>query len=112
MRDELYVLLHSARDLRAARLIEKGRAKCFVDALDAYLESASAKALAAKIGCSPQFVCDVRHGRRGISDPQLNRLIVAIKDEFDGAEIGDEVVLELCEMTREEIDTLPEFDGW
>lgn len=33
-------------------------------------------------------------------------------DEFDGAETGDRVELELCEMAQEELDALPEFDGW
>lgn len=33
-------------------------------------------------------------------------------DELDGAEIGEKVVMELCEMTDEEINALPEFEGW
>ena len=33
-------------------------------------------------------------------------------DEFDGAELGERVTLELCEMTEAELDALPEFGGW
>jgi hypothetical protein len=33
-------------------------------------------------------------------------------DEFDGAEPGEKVVLELCEFTQAEIDAMPEFAGW
>jgi hypothetical protein len=33
-------------------------------------------------------------------------------DEFAGAEIGEKLQLEYIEMTREEIDALPEFGGW
>ena len=33
-------------------------------------------------------------------------------DEFDGAEIGERIVLELCEFTQAEIDAMPEFEGW
>ncbi len=33
-------------------------------------------------------------------------------DEFDGAEVGEQIVLEYCEMTREELDKIPEFTGW
>lgn len=32
--------------------------------------------------------------------------------EFDGAEIGEKIEIELCEMTQEEIDAMPEFEGW
>lgn len=33
-------------------------------------------------------------------------------DEFDGAEVGERIVLELCELTRDEILAMPEFEGW
>lgn len=33
-------------------------------------------------------------------------------DEFDGAEVGEQIVLEYCEMTREELNAIPEFTGW
>ena len=33
-------------------------------------------------------------------------------DEFDGAEIGERITLELCELTQAEIDAMPEFNGW
>ena len=32
--------------------------------------------------------------------------------EFDGAETGERIVLELCELTQAEIDAMPEFPGW
>jgi hypothetical protein len=37
---------------------------------------------------------------------------IDIEDLFDGADVGEKVVLELCEMTEEELDALPEFEGW
>lgn len=33
-------------------------------------------------------------------------------DEFDGADIGEMLNLEYIEMTQEEFDALPEFEGW
>ncbi len=33
-------------------------------------------------------------------------------DEFDGAEVGEMITMELCEMTQAELDALPEFTGW
>ena len=33
-------------------------------------------------------------------------------DEFDGAEDGEEVVLTLVTMTREQFDKLEDFSGW
>lgn len=35
-----------------------------------------------------------------------------IADLFDGAEVGDKVVLEYCEMTEDLLEALPEFEGW
>ena len=35
-----------------------------------------------------------------------------VDGEFDGAEIGDQITLELCEMTETELAALPEFAGW
>ena len=32
--------------------------------------------------------------------------------EFDGAEIGDKITIELIEMTEDQRDNLPEFEGW
>jgi len=32
--------------------------------------------------------------------------------EFDGADIGETITVELCEMTEQELDDLPEFEGW
>lgn len=36
----------------------------------------------------------------------------SIDSEFDGAEIGDKIVLELIEMTHEEFEDLGDFEGW
>ncbi len=33
-------------------------------------------------------------------------------DEFDGAEAGEQIILEYVEMTQLEFDALPEFTGW
>jgi hypothetical protein len=33
-------------------------------------------------------------------------------EEFDGAEIGDKITVELVEMTDEEFNDLGEFEGW
>lgn len=33
-------------------------------------------------------------------------------DEFDGADIGEKITLELIEMTDEEYTALPDFEGW
>jgi hypothetical protein len=35
-----------------------------------------------------------------------------IDGEFDGAEVGDVIHVELGEMTEAEMDNLPEFEGW
>ena len=32
--------------------------------------------------------------------------------EFDCADPGDKITIELAEMTKEELDGLPEFEGW
>lgn len=32
--------------------------------------------------------------------------------EFDGAEIGDQIIVELAEMTQHELENLPDFEGW
>lgn len=32
--------------------------------------------------------------------------------EFDGADIGDKITIELIEMTEDERENLPEFEGW
>jgi hypothetical protein len=33
-------------------------------------------------------------------------------DEFDGAENGERITLELCELTEGELSAIPEFEGW
>jgi len=35
-----------------------------------------------------------------------------IDGEFDGAEIGDTITIELLEMTEDDLEKLPEFEGW
>jgi hypothetical protein len=32
--------------------------------------------------------------------------------EFNGAEIGDSIIVTLLEMTEEQLEMLPEFTGW
>lgn len=35
-----------------------------------------------------------------------------IDAEFDGAEAGDSIQITLLDMTAEQLDALPEFEGW
>ncbi len=42
---------------------------------------------------------------------QLNATGI-LQDEFDGAEVGERIEVEYCELTQEEFDALPEFEGW
>jgi hypothetical protein len=37
---------------------------------------------------------------------------LSLEDLFEGADVGEKVDLELCEMTEAEIEALPEFEGW
>lgn len=37
---------------------------------------------------------------------------VSIEDLFDGADPDEKVLLEYCEMTQDELDALPDFEGW
>lgn len=32
--------------------------------------------------------------------------------ELDGADVGDKIVIELIEMTEDQWENLPEFEGW
>jgi hypothetical protein len=36
----------------------------------------------------------------------------AINAEFDGAEVGDKITIELLQMTETELENLPDFEGW
>lgn len=36
----------------------------------------------------------------------------SLQDEFEGAEVGDSICIEVVEMTDEEFKALPEFEGW
>jgi hypothetical protein len=35
-----------------------------------------------------------------------------VESEFDGAELGDTIHVTLKNMTKEELDSLPDFGGW
>ena len=35
-----------------------------------------------------------------------------LEAEFDGAEMGESITLTIIAMTEQEIDDLPEFEGW
>ena len=35
-----------------------------------------------------------------------------VKSEFDGAEFGDRIIVEMGAMTAQEIKDLPDFEGW
>lgn len=65
---------------------------------------------AKKIPCVKETRPDVDDGRTHCVwriDEAFN-----INDLFDGAEVGDKVVLEYCQMTEAELEALPEFEGW
>jgi hypothetical protein len=36
----------------------------------------------------------------------------AVESEFDGAELGDTIHVTLKHMTQEELEALPDFEGW
>jgi hypothetical protein len=42
----------------------------------------------------------------------INEIANAIDGEFDGAEAGEKICLELVEMSDEEFEALPDFAGW
>ena len=52
------------------------------------------------------------HGERYSCVYPLSSLSMIIEDEFDGAEIGETISLTYCEMTEEELEDMPEFEGW
>ena len=45
-------------------------------------------------------------------DEVLNTLRVELECNFDGSCEHESLTLEPCELTQEEIDNMPEFDGW
>jgi len=49
------------------------------------------------------------HGQQSCTMPLKS---FSCEDEFDGAEVGEEILLTLVEMSQEEYDQLPEFSGW
>jgi hypothetical protein len=36
----------------------------------------------------------------------------SLSDEFDGAEVGETLEIEYCELTEKELSELPDFPGW
>lgn len=50
-------------------------------------------------------------GMIGYTQP-LSAVSTAIEADFDCAELGTKLTLELVEMTEEQFENLPEFDGW
>lgn len=50
-------------------------------------------------------------GRSGYTAP-MDAARDLIVDELDGTEVGDTLVLTVCEMTEDELNALPEFTGW
>jgi hypothetical protein len=42
----------------------------------------------------------------------IAREFSVIENEFDGAEPGDKIIIEITEVTDDEINKLPEFEGW
>lgn len=35
-----------------------------------------------------------------------------VESEFDGAEFGDRIIVEMASMTEQEVKDLPDFKGW
>lgn len=35
-----------------------------------------------------------------------------VESEFDGADYGDSITVTMIQMTQDELDNLPEFEGW
>jgi hypothetical protein len=35
-----------------------------------------------------------------------------VESEFDGADFGDEITVTMMQMTQDELEELPEFEGW
>jgi len=58
-----------------------------------------------------KYVRITRKESAGYIQP-LNELATALDGEFDGAEVGDQVTLELIEMEESDYEALPEFGGW
>ena len=50
-------------------------------------------------------------GEGGYTMP-IEEVSYVIEAEFDGADIGSQIVLTLCEMEEEEYKKMPEFLGW
>lgn len=36
----------------------------------------------------------------------------SVESEFDGAELGEQIIVELVEMSAKQLDALPDFAGW
>jgi hypothetical protein len=42
----------------------------------------------------------------------FDRLMQDVRDMIENSEIGDEVLVQIDEMTQDEFDNLPEHEGW
>ena len=49
------------------------------------------------------------HGQKKFS---VFRSWEEVESEFDGAELGDSITVTLQSMTQEQLDALPDFEGW
>lgn len=58
-----------------------------------------------------KYVRIIREGM-GSYISTIKELDQALDGEFDGAEPGDKIILELVEMEQLEYEKLPEFEGW
>ncbi len=65
-----------------------------------------------KIPCVKETRPDMDDGRNSCMWRLDKPYTLLLEDLFDGAEVGEKVVLEYCEMTEAELDALPEFEGW
>jgi hypothetical protein len=76
--------------------------------LNAYTNKAEGQTPDTKIAC----VVITRPDSHGGQSCIMPVAAFSAEDEFDGADDGDSVVLTLRTMTRQELDDLPEFEGW
>jgi len=67
-------LKSQARQLRAKRVNTDVSNAEMVVSLEIFLGAISAKEFARDLGVSQSYLCDVRHGRRAISDDLLEKL--------------------------------------
>ena len=65
----------AARSLLAHRRREYQLQATFAQALDLACTDSAAKILAKRYGVSEQYICDLRHRRRSVSDGVLERIV-------------------------------------